>query len=104
MPPHLRGGPYGPPGPPDMLYTSESEDSESPLDDGLDDMDSVSEVSEHDIDMYMEAMEKARCAAARGGKAPPSPQQHPSSPRYEDELDEFEKDPWNAVGVFGLRV
>ncbi|KUI74129.1 Calpain-8 [Cytospora mali] len=101
MPPHLRVVPCGPP---DVPYASGSDYSMSPSSDGMDDLDSVSEVSEHDIDMYMEAMEKSRAEAARAAKALPSPQQQPSGSRYEDELDEFEKDPWNAVGVFGLRV
>lgn len=100
VPPHLRRGPYGPS---ELPYASDSDISGPPSDDGLDDLDSVSEVSEQSIDLYMELVEKDRAAAARAAKAPPSPQQ-PSGSRYEDELDEFEKDPWNAVGVFGLRV
>lgn len=87
-------------------YASDSEDSASSYDDGMDDMDSVSEVSEHEIDIVLE---NKREAAAQAAKCPPCPQQQqqqqqPPGSRYEDELDEFEKDPWNAVGVFGLRV
>lgn len=100
LPPHTRGGPYGPQ-PPDVAYTSGSDESFSASDDGLDDTDPVSEVSEHDIDDFIE---KSKAAAARVPKAPPSPQPQPVGSRSEDELDEFEKDPWNAVGVFGLRV
>ncbi|KAI3398414.1 hypothetical protein diail_9234 [Diaporthe ilicicola] len=119
LPPHLRVVPYSsqpppptmrlPPGgrsygvPPGDLSTSAYSGSSS--DDDIDDLDSMSEVSEHEIDLYLEAQDKARAAKARAAKA-----NQPASPppaggtSCEDELNEFEKDPWNAVGVFGLRV
>lgn len=106
LPPHLRGVPYTmrppPPLPPGV---SSSCTSDASTDDGIEDLDSVSEVSEHEIDLYLEAQGKARAAAARAAKAnQPSSPSPPSGPTCEDPLSEFEKDPWNAVGVFGLRV
>lgn len=107
LPPHLRGIPYAsmrrPPPPPPGASSSCTSDAST--DDGIEDLDSVSEVSEHEIDLYLEAQGKARAAKARAAKAnQPSSPSPPSGPTCEDELNEFEKDPWNAVGVFGLRV
>lgn len=108
LPPHLRGGPYTMrpmPPPPPPPGPSSSCTSDASTDDGIEDLESVSEVSEHEIDLYLEAQGKARAAAARAAKAnQPSNPSPPSGPSCEDELNEFEKDPWNAVGVFGLRV
>lgn len=107
LPPHLRGIPYSSMRPPPPLPpgASSSCTSDASTDDGIEDLDSVSEVSEHEIDLYLEAQGKARAAAARAAKAnQPSSPSPPSGPTCEDELNEFEKDPWNAVGVFGLRV
>lgn len=108
LPPHLRAIPYAsppPPPPPQHHDASSSYFSDGSTDDAVEDLDSVSEISEHEIDLYLEAQGKARAAAARAAKAnqPASPPP-PSGPSCEDELNEFEKDPWNAVGVFGLRV
>lgn len=109
LPPHLRamappmGGlppPPPPPGAPSSYFTSDAS-----TDDGIEDLDSLSEVSDHEIDLYLEAQDKQRAAAARAAKAQqPSSPTPPSGPSCEDELNEFEKDPWNAVGVFGLRI
>lgn len=105
LPPHLRAVPYTSPPPPPPPGASSSYTSDATTDDGIDDLDSMSEVSEHEIDLYLEAQGKARAAAARAAKAnQPSSPPPPSGPTCEDELNEFEKDPWNAVGVFGLRV
>lgn len=71
------------------------------------DMDNVSEasdISDQDIDAWIaEARARAsmRAAAAAVAKNQPG---RPGTPIEEEVLDEFEKDPWNAVGVFGLRV
>lgn len=118
LPPHLRAVQYSslpppppmrpPPGgrsygvPPDVSSSSYSDASSE---DGIDDLESLSEVSEHEIDLYLEAQDKARAAKARAAKAnqPASPPP-PGTASCEDEMTEFEKDPWNAVGVFGLRV
>ncbi|KAK5994899.1 Calpain-D [Cladobotryum mycophilum] len=62
-----------------------------------DELDSVSPLSEYsDREMDLQAAH-VRQQIYRQGPAP-------KSPIYEDELDEFEKDPWNAVVVIGLRV
>ncbi|ROW08201.1 hypothetical protein VPNG_06951 [Cytospora leucostoma] len=100
-PPHLRGGPY--------VSDSEGSGLSSDDDNNLEDeIDSVSEVSEYDIDNYVEASRVAAARAAKaasGGGGPGEQVPPPPGARYyEDEMDEFEKDPWNAVGVFGLRV
>jgi hypothetical protein len=95
----MSGPPAPPPGPPSSYFSSDASS-----DDGIEDLDSLSEVSDHEIDLYLEA-DKQRIAKARAAKAnqPPS-SAPPSGPSCEDELNEFEKDPWNAVGVFGLRI
>lgn len=109
LPPHLRGipppmggmlPPPPPPGAPSSYFTSDAS-----TDDGIEDLDSLSEVSDHEIDLFLEAQDKQRAAAARAAKAQqPSSSTQASGPPCEDELNEFEKDPWNAVGVFGLRI
>lgn len=98
LPPHLRAAyaarcrPPGPPGPgPASELETESSSSGTEFDSDADD---VSEVSEHDID---QVMENARAATRKS--SPPKP---PAAD--EEPPDEFEKNPWNAVGVFGLRV
>ncbi|CAN8106159.1 unnamed protein product [Discula destructiva] len=89
------------PPPPDVseteIFTSDSSDSE--LDGEI--SDDVSDISEHDIDNLL-ASKRAlalRAAAAAAKKSGPAP-----VGAGDESLDEFEKDPWNAVGVFGLRV
>ncbi|PSR97055.1 hypothetical protein BD289DRAFT_125996 [Coniella lustricola] len=123
FPPHIRaailrgsggGHPWGP-----LRTTTVSEvgssscvSSDSELDTDVDD---VSEVSEEEIDVCVERIEALNAAAAAasagggGGSGghksppglPPPPGSHAAIP---EPLDEFEFDPWNAVGVFGLRV
>ncbi|CAG9951728.1 unnamed protein product [Clonostachys rosea f. rosea IK726] len=61
-----------------------SEDSESP-----------SDLSGRELDLEIDAHLKESSEPAKEG-CPPGPDQ--------EELDEFEKDPWNAVAVVGLRV
>lgn len=55
------------------------------------DVDDVSEVSEEDIDQFVER--------PRPPPPPPGPLAVVPEP-----ADDFENDPWNAVGVFGLKV
>ncbi|QYS95545.1 Calpain-like protease [Trichoderma simmonsii] len=69
---------------------------ESESDGGLISIASLSELSDHEMDLQVKAfmnnqMNKPVIVT-------------PSSLRFEDELDEFERDPWNAVVVIGLRV
>ncbi|KAJ4861505.1 calpain family cysteine protease domain-containing protein [Trichoderma breve] len=69
---------------------------ESESDGGLISIESLSELSDHEMDLQVKAFMNN--------------QLHkpvivtPPSLRFEDELDEFERDPWNAVVVIGLRV
>lgn len=115
MPPELRG-PYiprmGPPLPlPPPLSDSELSTSDSESSDASDAAaaEDISEVSEDDIDRWLAdqrthaARQAAALAAAKAqGEGPPGGNSGPAA--KEEPLDEFEKDPWNAVGVFGLRV
>lgn len=66
---------------------------ESESDDDLESLSSLSDLSERELDLQAQAF---------GGlnRRPVTL----SPPKFEDELDEFEKDPWNAVVVIGLRV
>ncbi|KAL7789642.1 hypothetical protein V8C43DRAFT_286055 [Trichoderma afarasin] len=69
---------------------------ESESDGGLISIASLSELSDHEMDLQVKAfmnnqMNKPVIVT-------------PPSLRFEDELDEFERDPWNAVVVIGLRV
>lgn len=101
--------PPPPPSPEDDASYIFSDVSSSDSD--LDVDDNVSEVSDGDIDQLLEEDRRARQAAAvaavkaarssggRGGGSSPILDDDDDDP-----LDEFEKDPWNAVGVFGLRV
>lgn len=72
----------------DRDYVSGSED------DDLEDSDSLSELSDRELDMqveaYLSALEK--------------PASEPPAKDRDEELDEFESDPWNASVVVGLRV
>ncbi|KAL7792578.1 hypothetical protein V8C37DRAFT_379921 [Trichoderma ceciliae] len=67
---------------------------ESESDGDLESLSSLSELSEHELDLQAKAFggQLNRCSIAM------------PSPKFEDELDEFERDPWNAVVVIGLRV
>lgn len=78
-------------------------DSDSELDDSVSE---VSDTSEHEIDVCLAQahVRAARAAAATAAAAAKTPSPHGSAPAGEEPMDEFEKDPWNAVGVFGLRV
>lgn len=71
-------------------YVSGSDDDE----DGIESIDSLSDLSDRELDMqveaYMSAMEK--------------PEMQKSKDREGEDLDEFESDPWNASVVVGLRV
>lgn len=98
IPPHLRAG-YGAlqgPQDPDIEIVSDSSDSE--VDEDIDDL---SDISEEEIDDFIEAKRHAIRAAAAKVAPPPGEQ---TEVVVEEPLDEFEKDPWNAVGVFGLRI
>ncbi|KAH6605563.1 calpain family cysteine protease [Trichoderma cornu-damae] len=70
-------------------YDSESDGSD------LDSLVSLSELSERELDLQARAI----CDQMNNARPKPSPLQ-----RFEDELDEFEKDPWNAAVVVALRV
>lgn len=93
-----RNGPHGPPVVSETELSSGSSNSE--LDENID--DDLSDLSDEAIeDLMMDEARARRAATAAAAKvAPPSG----SAPVVEEPLDEFEKDPWNAVGVFGLRV
>lgn len=69
----------------------------------------VSDVSDDDVEALMQSAEAAAAAraaaAAAVAAAKRGPTSPPEAPTEEDLLlDEFERDPWNAVGVFGLRI
>lgn len=79
-----------------------TDSSDSEIDENIDDL---SDISEDEIDANIEA--RARAAereAVVAAKAQAGPPGSNAPPVPEEPLDEFEKDPWNAVGVFGLRV
>ncbi|KAJ4422545.1 hypothetical protein N0V82_002773 [Gnomoniopsis sp. IMI 355080] len=125
IPPHLRaayaahgaqqqqrGHGYGPPVSETDASTSDSSDSDLDANiDGVDDDNDDDSISEGEIDDFI-AENRARAARAASAAAkmmppppPPPAAGGPGTPSCAEEpLDEFEKDPWNAVGVFGLRV
>ncbi|KAM0255054.1 hypothetical protein ACHAQJ_006132 [Trichoderma viride] len=67
---------------------------ESESDGGLESQSSLSDLSDRELDLQAQAF---------GGQLNRRSIASPA-PKFEDELDEFEKDPWNAVVVIGLRV
>ncbi|PNP42229.1 hypothetical protein TGAMA5MH_05911 [Trichoderma gamsii] len=67
---------------------------ESESDDGVESLSSLSDLSDRELDLQAQNF---------GGQLNRRPATL-SPPKFEDELDEFEKDPWNAVVVVGLRV
>lgn len=67
---------------------------ESESDDGIESLSSLSDLSDRELDLQAQTF---------GGQLNRRPATL-SPPKFEDELDEFEKDPWNAVVVIGLRV
>lgn len=110
IPPDLRavyGGHEGPPGqgryvgPPVSETELTSDSSDSCLDEN--NMDAISEISEGEIDVFI-AENQARAVRAASVAAAKVPPPSGSTMAVEEPLDDFEKDPWNAVGVFGLRV
>lgn len=78
----------------DRDYASGSDDDDD--DDGLESLESLSDLSDRELDMqveaYLSALEK------------PANEPTPPSKDRDEELDEFESDPWNASVVVGLRV
>lgn len=105
IPPHLRAA-YAP------AYNRSLSDisdisSDSDASDEPASPSDVSEVSDDDIEAIIQSVEATQAARAeaaahvteKGG--PP-----PNETRTEEDtiMDEFERDPWNAVGVFGLRI
>lgn len=91
--------------PPSDCTVLSTSDSDSELEgDGADD---VSDISEQHIDECL-AADRARAARAAASAAASAASKtapgQAGSVSVEEPLDEFEKDPWNAVGVFGLRV
>lgn len=96
-------------GPPVSETEVVTDSSDSEIDE---DIDELSDVSDDEIDAFiaatrMRAAERAAAAAAAAAvaaKAQSNPPGGSSVPVPEEPLDEFERDPWNAVGVFGLRV
>lgn len=68
--------------------------SESESGDDLESLSSLSSLSDRELDLQAQTF---------GGQLNRRPTTL-SPPKFEDELDEFEKDPWNAVVVIGLRV
>ncbi|KXH59450.1 calpain family cysteine protease [Colletotrichum salicis] len=66
-------------------------------DDGIASVSSMSELSERELELEIDAVEKREPITDR---LPPQPA--PGAPA--EEQDEFERDPWNAVAVVGLRV
>ncbi|KAK4081135.1 uncharacterized protein Triagg1_2667 [Trichoderma aggressivum f. europaeum] len=79
----------GDPPPSSSYYESES-------DGGLISIASLSELSDHEMDLQVKAF--------MNNQLNKPVIVTPPSLRFEDELDEFERDPWNAVVVVGLRV
>lgn len=69
---------------------------ESESDGFLASVSSLSELSAHELDLQVKAFVNSQ-PTKLSVVTPPSL-------RFEDELDEFERDPWNAVVVIGLRV
>ncbi|OPB41692.1 calpain-like protease [Trichoderma guizhouense] len=69
---------------------------ESESDGGLISIASLSELSDHEMDLQVKAF--------MNNQLNKPVIVTPPSLRFEDELDEFERDPWNAVVVIGLRV
>jgi len=69
-------------------------ESESDLSD-LESLSSLSELSDREVDILFE---RERALGLRSGPGPAP------LPSLDDEPEEFERDPWNAVTVVGLRV
>ncbi|KAJ4396121.1 hypothetical protein N0V93_000338 [Gnomoniopsis smithogilvyi] len=106
IPPHLRAAYAAQHGPPISVVDYMSESSDSELDEKIsDEISDVSEISEEEVDAFIaeNRVRAARAATAAAAAAKVEPPGGPT-PVAEEPLDEFEKDPWNAVGVFGLRV
>lgn len=106
VPPHLRGNYINAQNNrvPSETDLSSTDSDTSGVTDVLSD---VSDISDTDIDAVIQNAEvsaaaRAAAAAASAGKNGSSA---PETPNQEDLLlEEFARDPWNAVGVFGLRV
>ncbi|EOO03455.1 putative calpain family cysteine protease protein [Phaeoacremonium minimum UCRPA7] len=87
-----------PPGPPGLRPRHPGDlDSDSDTDDDLRSISSVSEISDRELDIQME--QNKRIVSSLPILPPP-----PSAVPPVQEEDEFEKDPWNAVIVVGLRL
>ena len=59
----------------------------------------LSDLSDRELDMHVEAYKQRTIS-----RPPPDPDATDDNNNSQDEPDEFEKDPWNAVAVIGLRI
>ena len=92
----------------DSPLEEDGEDDQDDEDDEISSLSSFSDLSDRELDIRLERMAEADAQPL----APGSPQQRPRSrpppapaPQGDDdEPDEFESDPWNAVATVGLRV
>ncbi|WQF89089.1 Putative peptidase C2, calpain, catalytic domain, papain-like cysteine peptidase superfamily [Colletotrichum destructivum] len=82
--------------------TAPSEASEHLLcesdDDDFASVSSLSELSERELELHIDAVEAQERVPV--GRMPPQP----AAAASVDDQDEFERDPWNAVAVVGLRI
>ncbi len=70
-------------------------------DSGPDSISSVSDITDREVEYHLD-IDKRKRTSFRG--LPPPPSTPPSDDLSFRGKDEFEKDPWNAVAVVGLRV
>jgi hypothetical protein len=84
------------PGPPPeiRIYGSDNE-SDS---DGMSAVEELSDISDRELDYIIQ--DKAR----REREMVPTPRPPEANNGYRSQDDEFERDPWNAVAVVGLRI
>ncbi|KAF2963819.1 hypothetical protein GQX73_g9765 [Xylaria multiplex] len=88
--------------PPEKQQEAEGEEekTEDESSDDESDIQSVSEISDRELEIEWKKYTAAQ-AAARAAAATPA---QPSLPAAQEEEDEFESNPWNAVATVGLRV
>ncbi|KAK0720544.1 hypothetical protein B0H67DRAFT_552699 [Lasiosphaeris hirsuta] len=109
-PPHPSRGPNIPfPQPPERgRFQGYGSDNGLPSDsdeDALSSLESISDISERDLDYMMADSARRNDLGPPGRPMPPMPMGHHNNNRFDRDSDaEFERDPWNAVAVVGLKV
>ncbi|KAH9885671.1 hypothetical protein F4778DRAFT_787068 [Xylariomycetidae sp. FL2044] len=90
---------------PEPLVSSDEQDESSDSDESdITSVSSVSDISDTLVDIELERRQADAAAVAAAQQSSQQQQKATNAAEEADEVDEFERNPWNAVATVGLRV